>query len=170
MEATDGEYAGRFDQVTAMWPLMLPHHPDLLAAHAHARLNRGLQKNRAATEALVDAIGAASAPLGPPAASALVLALAARNGVERTRAVDAIVDSSGRSTLSGGLLGIQLAALLRADVVVGSRIVPGLAEAAKVGPAVAAVVADCLVEVLPALPGRRDAHGFVALLARLVEQ
>lgn len=96
-------------------PLMLPHNPDLVAAHAHARLNRGLQKNRAATEPLVDAIGRASIPLGPPAASALVLALAAKNGVERTRAVDAIVDSSERFTLSGGLLGTQLAALLQAD-------------------------------------------------------
>lgn len=171
LEAADGEYAGRFDQVTAMWPLMLPHNPDLLAAHAHARLNRGLQKNRAATEPLVDAIGRASTPLGPPAASALVLALAAKNGVERARAVDAIVDSSERFTLSGGLLGTQLAALLQADVVVGSRIVPGLAEAAKVGPAAASMVADCLVEALPALPGRRDAHSFVDLLARLaVEQ
>ena len=31
----DGQESGaaaRFEQVTAMWPLLLPHHPDLLAA------------------------------------------------------------------------------------------------------------------------------------------
>lgn len=57
-EAADGDYAGRFAQVTASWPLLLPHHPDLLAAHAHARLNRGLLENRSGTEPLLDTLPA----------------------------------------------------------------------------------------------------------------
>jgi hypothetical protein len=46
LEARDGEYESRFEQVTGLWPLLLPHRPELLAAHAHARLNRALTRNR----------------------------------------------------------------------------------------------------------------------------
>jgi hypothetical protein len=171
LEENDGEYAGRFEQVTAMWPLMLPHHPDLLAAHSHARLNRGLTRNRSATEPLVAAIGASNQPVGAPSASAVLLALAAKNGVERTRGVDALVDLSSRAFLDGALLGAQLSELLGADIVVGSRIVPGLAESARADPRSARMVLDCLTTALPVLPGRRDAHQYVDLLAQLaVEQ
>jgi hypothetical protein len=167
LEAADGEYVGRFEQVTGMWPLMLPHHVDVLAAHAHARLTRALTKNRSATEPLLDAIGAANHQVGPPSASALILGLAAKNGVERTRAIDAIGDLSGRSLLAGSALGTQLTALLGAEAVVGSRVVMGLADTARSGTRAGDVVLDCLVEALPALPGRRDAHQFVDLLAQL---
>jgi hypothetical protein len=170
LEATDGEYTARFEQVTGMWPLMLPHHPDVLAAHAHARLNRALTKNRSAIEPLLDAIGSAAQPIGPPALSALVLGLAAKNGVERTRAVDAVVDLSTRGGLDGATLAAQLSALLTADAVVGSRIVPGLADAARADQAAAANVIECLAATLPALEGRRDAHQFVDLLAQLAIQ
>jgi hypothetical protein len=170
LEANDGDYASRFEQVTGLWPLMLPHHVDLLAAHAHARLTRGLEKNRAASEPLLEAIGRSRQPVGGPAASALVLGLAAKNGVERTRAVDAVIDLSGRGLLDGGLLGAQLGALLQADAVVGSRIAPGLADAARADIAAAGTVLDCLAAVLTALPGRRDAHLYVDLLAELASQ
>lgn len=169
-EAVDGLH-GRFEQVTAMWPLLMPHHPDLLAARSHARLHRGLAENRAATEPLLDALGASRQRTGRPTCSALLLGLAAKNVSERTRAVDAVLDLAGRDLLDGPVLGDTLAALLTADVVVGSRVLPGLHEAARADSRAAAAVLDALVTALPALPGRRDAHLFVNLLAQLaVEQ
>lgn len=171
LEAADGEYTGRFDQVTALWPLMLPYHADVLAAHAHPRLIRALTKNRNGTEPLLEGLGAARGPVGAPAMSALILGLAAKNGGERTRAVDAIVDLSDRGLLNGRGLGTQLAELLGTDVFVGSRLVSGLADAARAGTSAAAVVVDCLIEVLPSMGGRRDAHQFIDLLAQVaVEQ
>lgn len=167
LEAADGEYTGRFDQVTAMWPLMLPHHPDVLGAHAHPRLNRALTKNRNGTEPLLEGLAAAGRPVGPPTMSALILGLAAKNGGERTRAGDAIVELSDRAVLDGGQLGGQLSVLLATDAVVGSRIVPGLLDAARANTPTAAVIIDCLTEVLPSLAGRRDAHQFIDLLAQL---
>lgn len=170
LEAADGEYTGRFDQVTATWPLMLPHHPDLLAAHAHPRLNRALTKNRSGTEPLLDALGAATRAVGPPTMSALVLGLAAKNGVERTRAIDALVDLSSRTMLDGAGFGSHISALLTADVVVGSRIVPGLADASRGSGRAATITIDCLTAALPGLSGRRDAHLFIDLLAQLAIQ
>ena len=51
LEANDGEYGSRFEQVSGLWPLLLPHHPELLAAQAHARLNRALTPDAAARPA-----------------------------------------------------------------------------------------------------------------------
>ncbi len=167
LEAQDGEYASRFEQVTATWPLLLPHHPDLLAAHAHPRLVRALTKNRSGTEPLLDAVGGSRQPIGPPACSALVLGMGARNAGERAHAVDALVELSARDRLPGADLGRQLAALLSAGGVTGPRVVGALADAARVDRLTASVVLDALVAALPALPGRRDAHLFVDLLAQL---
>lgn len=167
LEAQDGEYASRFEQVTATWPLLLPHHPDLLAAHVHPRLVRALTKNRSGTEPLLDAMGASRRSVGPPACSALALGMSARNAGERAHAVDALAELSRRDRLPGAELGRQLAALLDADAVTGSRVAAALTEAARVDPRTATVMLDSLVAALPALPGRRDAHLFVDVLAQL---
>lgn len=84
LETQDGEYGGRFEQVTALWPLLLPHHPELLAAHAHARLNRALTKNRHGTGPLLDALARTRTPTGPVVCSSMTLGLSAKNGDERT--------------------------------------------------------------------------------------
>jgi hypothetical protein len=166
-EEEDGEYAGRFEQVTACWPLLLPHHPDLLAAWAHPRLHRALTRNRSGTEPLLDALGRSSRPVGGPGHSALLLGLAARNGAEVTHAVDALLDLHARGGLDGASLGAELDALLRAEAVVGSRVAAGLAEVFRSEPATAGVLLDGLVAAQDAVVGRRDAHLFVDLLARL---
>jgi hypothetical protein len=167
LEAGDGEDANRFEQITAMWPVMLPHHTDLLAAHAHPRLVRALTKNRSGTEPLLDGIGASRHPVGGPAQTALLLGMSAKNGVERTRAVDALADLAVRRRLDGSALGTQLSRLLTAGAVVGTRVITSLSEAARTGGATGAVVLDALTAALPSVPGRRDAHHFVDLLAQL---
>ena len=167
LETQDGEYGGRFEQVTALWPLLLPHHPELLAAHAHARLNRALTKNRNGTGPLIDALARTGTPTGPVVCSALTLGLSAKNGDERTRAVDALVDLAAAGLLDGDQLGAQIQRLLEADIVTGSRVASSLLDADRAGPAAAGPILDALQALLPALPGRRDAHLFVDLTAQL---
>jgi hypothetical protein len=166
-EVDDGEYASRFEQVTGQWPALLPHDPDLLAVHAHPRLYRGLIKNRAASEPLLDALGSSPRPIGAPTCSALLLGLSAKNGGERARAVDAVLELARRSALPGGVLGRVFADLLRAEALVASRVAQGMTEAARAQPSAGDALLDCLVEVLPALAGRREAHAFVDLLTQL---
>ena len=169
-EAADGEYAARFDQVTAQWPLLLPHDPDLLAAHAHPRLHRGLVQNRSGSEPLLEFLGRSARPLGPPALSVLLLGLSAKNGSERARAVDALIDLAGRSMLDGADLGRTLARLLATDAVVGTRVAQAMADAARAEPRTGTALLGCLGTALPALAGRRDAHLFIDLLAQLATE
>jgi hypothetical protein len=166
-EAQDGEYAARFEQVTAMWPLMIPHHPELLAAHSLPRLNRSLHKNRAGTEPLLNALARSTTPTGPVACTALALGLAAKNAPERTHAIDALADLAESGALDGTELGHQTAALLSDGIVIGGRVARSLAEAARTGDSAQSAVLDALAALLGVLPGRRDAHHFMALAADL---
>jgi hypothetical protein len=170
VEAQDGEYGSRFEQVTALWPLLLPHHPELLAAHAHARLNRALDRNRSGTEPLLDALARGRTTTGPIVCSALSLGLSARNGNERTRAVDALVDLADSNHLDGHQLGEQINRLLHAGIVTGSRVASSLAEADRASAQMAAPVLDALQTLLPGLPGRRDALLFVDLAAQIAKR
>lgn len=166
-EAQDGEYAARFEQVTAMWPLMIPHHPELLAAHSLPRLNRSLHKNRAGAEPLLNALARSTTPTGPVTCTALALGLAAKNAPERTHAIDALADLAASGALDGTELGHQIAALLSDGIVIGERVARSLAEAARTGDPAQSAVLDALGAVLGVLPGRRDAHHFMALAASL---
>ena len=166
-EVEDGEYTygSRFAQVAACWPLLIPHRPDLLAVWAHPRLHRALTRNRSGTEPLLDALGRSRGVVGPPRYAALLLGLAARNGVEVAHADDAVLDLTSRGAVDGAVLGELLAASLRAEAVVGSRVATGLAEVFRADPSTGAVLVDCLTVALPAIEGRRDAHLYVDLLA-----
>lgn len=138
-----------------------------MAAHAHARLNRGLHKNRNATEPLIDALARTTSRTGPVVCPALGLGLSAKNGDERTRAVDALIDLAQRQILDGKELGTQLSQLLAAIVVTGSRIAATLVEANSGSDALADPLLDALQVLLPVLPSRREAHVFVDLTAQL---
>lgn len=169
-EAADGEYAARFDQVTAQWPLLLAHDPDLLAAHAHPRLYRGLIQSRSGSEPLLESLGRSKRPIGPPALSALLLGLSAKNGSERARAVDACIDLARRSMLDGAGLGRVLTQLLAADAVVGSRVAQAMTDAARAEPRAGDALLECLVSAVAAFEGRRDAHTFIDLMAQLATE
>lgn len=167
LEATDGEFAARPEQLTAMWPPMLPHDRDLLAAHAHPRLARALTKNRSGAVPVVEALGRSVQPVSAPTWSALTLAMAALEVPVRVAAIDAVIGLSRRGVVDATGLGEQIRLCLADDVVVGARVVDALAEAARSDRRVARVVLDVLAEVLHALPGRRDAHRWIELAADL---
>ena len=166
-EANDGEDVMRPEQVTATWPLLLPHHPDHLAAHAHPRLARALARNRSGAAPLVEAIGRSPRPGGTPTWSALTLGLAAKDSVVRTAAIDAFIIRAGRGLVDVVGLGEQIVGCLADELVVGSRIVESLAEAARADPTSAKAVLETLVATLEALPGRRDANRWIELVADL---
>lgn len=165
-EVEDGEYAARFDQIVMLWPLMLPHHRELLAAHAHPRFNRALTKNRSAIEPVLDGLARRADRTGPVTASALALSLSAKNGTERTRAVDAVIDLSTTGLLDGQELGRQISLLTDDEIVVGQRIAAALSEAARADVRAAHCVADAIEVALPGMTGRRDVHRYVEALAQ----
>lgn len=167
LEANDGEYATRPEQLTATWPLMLPHHLDHLAAHAHPRLARALAKNRSGAVPVLDAIGRSPHLGGAPTWSAVALALAAKESPVRTAAIDAFVLRARRALLDSASLGQQIRSCLCDDLVVGARVVESLAEAARADRTSAGAVLDVLQTTLEALPGRRDAYRWIELLADL---
>jgi hypothetical protein len=152
-DAEEGEYGTRFDQVTALWPLLLPHRPELLAAHAHARLSRALTRHRSGSGPLLDALGRSAQRTGPVVCSALALGLSARNADERVRAVDALDALAARGLLDGPELGRQVRRLLDAGIGTGTRIAAALADAGRAGPTTAAPLLDALQALLPGLPG-----------------
>ena len=169
-EAEYGEYESPFEQTLGMGAALLPHEHDVLAAHVHPYLHRDLRKDRACSIPVVDAIARARTPNGPPASSALVLALAAKDARGRTAAQDAVLDLARHGVLDGAALGRQAALLLGDDVVVGKRVCGGLADCARASDAAVPPVLDALQEILPVLPGRRDAGAFLELTADLAER
>ncbi len=169
-EAAYGEYEPHFEQTLGLGAALLPHDQDVLAAHAHPYLHRDLRKDRACCVPVIDAIARAETTSGPPASSALVLALAAKDARGRTAAQDAILDLARYGVLDGTELGSQAARLLADDIVVGQRVSSGLADCARAGDAAVLPVLDALQEIVTVLPGRRDAGAFMELAADLVER
>lgn len=169
-EAAYGEYEAHFEQTLGLGAALLPHDHDVLAAHAHPYLHRDLRKDRACSVQVIDAIARATTVNGPPASSALVLALAAKDARGRTVAQDAVLDLARHGVLDGKELGRQAALLLTDDIVVGQRVSSGLAECARASDAAVLPVLDALQEIAQDLPGRRDAGAFVELAADLAER
>ncbi len=169
-ECSYGEYESHFEQTLGLGAALLPHDHDVLAAHAHPYLHRDLRKDRACTVHVIDAIARATTVNGPPASSALVLALAAKDARGRTAAQDAVLDLARHGVLDGGELGRQAALLLTDDIVVGQRVSGGLTECARAGDAAVLPLLDALQEVARVLPGRRDAGAFLELAADLAER
>lgn len=166
-EVRDGEDSARPEQAMALWTLVLPHEPDLLASHAHPALHAALETSKTGTGPVLLAIGASARPLGAPSCSALLLGLAARAETARAIAADAVVDAATGGVLDGRVLGNELGALLRDGHVRPARLVAGLREAARGAGAAASVVLDALVVALPEAPGRRETASYLELLGDL---
>ncbi|MGN8245468.1 DUF6493 family protein [Cellulomonas soli] len=170
-EVEYGEYSARFEQTLALGALLLPHDPDVLAAHAHPYLHRDLRKDRAVTVPVLDALANARAPNGAPESSALVLGLAAKDARARTAAQDALLDLARHGLLDGGRLGEQAALHLRDGLVVAQRVSHGLTHVARADDAaVLPVMAALEVLLASALDGRKDAGPFIELAAGLSER
>lgn len=165
-----GTWDGQLEHTLAMTALLNPHDVDTIAAHAHPFLYRDLHKPRAVGVPLIDAIARARSVTGPPACSALVLGLGAKDARARTAAQDALLDLAQYGLLDGVRLGEQAALHLTDQIVVGGRVSAGFASVADASDAAVLPVLDALRELMPALPGRKDAGPFVELAAQLSER
>lgn len=167
VEGNYGEYDPRFEQTLALGAVLLPHDPDILAAHAHPYLHRDLRKDRAASVPVLDALARSRTRNGAPASSGLVLGLGAKDVRARTAAQDALLDRARHGALDGTELGRQGALLLQDDIVVGKRLSTGLGDVARASDAAVPPIVDALQLIADVLPSRRDAGPFLELAADL---
>lgn len=144
--------------------LSLPHEPDLLAAHLQPVLSFWLEKPQAPLGGVTRALGATTAPLGGPAAAALVWLAAAKDVTVRTAAAEALAAAAQRGTLTGATVGRGLVDVLGPDAgpFAGARpkltrVASTLADTARLGPAADRLVLDALVVMLPVLHDLRGA-------------
>lgn len=161
----DGEHTSESQR--GMWPLMLPHHRELLAAHAHPVLAVAVTSKYATSVPLILGLGGGTSMTGPVACSALAVALTAEAVAHRAAATDALIELATYGCLDGEELGRQTLRVLEGPNVVGTRIADGLGEAGRALGPLAAPVLDAHVALFPVLRDRRDGHAFAETAADL---
>ncbi|MFI0723600.1 DUF6493 family protein [Streptomyces sp. NPDC021224] len=153
------------DDLVGAWPGIVPHHPELIAAHALPRLLRqaGTGAPNEADRVLPLLAEASGAP-GPVVHLALGYVLTAAGGESRTAAVDALLTLAARGRLDAPALGAALAALWQEGIARPNRFVAALGDAARAG-ACAQVwdVVRALTAAVAADPGRRGLPDLLAL-------
>lgn len=143
-------------QVVACWPLVAPHHVDVVMAQAHPMLCRNVWEVRDAAVPLVQSLASCTTPPGEPTWSALGLALSGKNAMLRTAAVDAFAGLVSSNLLDGFALGRACGHHAGDDMIVVQRLLGSLREAAEVDAACTWRVLDTLDGLLPGLVGHRD--------------
>ncbi|MFI7446439.1 DUF6493 family protein [Nonomuraea sp. NPDC049714] len=149
----------------AWWPLVLPSHREVVAAHLLSSLPASLESNDRQVRVLAD-LAHGEGPVGPAMAWALACGMGHRNAADRAAAVDALVTLAARGEAPVAALGEAVAELVAAEVVKLSRVISALDEATQSGAhaAVWAVIADLLPRLLPA-EGERPRSGLADLMA-----
>lgn len=117
------------------WPLMAPHHPELIAIHV--AVEQAIARNHASDEVgTLVALAEAPGPAGPALHLAIAYATAAKRAERQPAAVDAALVLAARDRLDGELLGDLLFTLAEQEAIVLKRIVEPLAQTAHGGAAV----------------------------------
>jgi hypothetical protein len=133
----------------AGWPLVLPGHREIVAAHVQPFLVPGADQDRHGGTGVLPALARSGGPFGPAMALCLAYGLAARHEPDRRPAVDALRHLASTGGLDAPLVGRELGHLLTAGCVVLGRIVPALAEVQREGaPHLVWAIARTLVPVL----------------------
>lgn len=133
----------------AGWPMVLPGHREVVAAHVQPFLAPAADQDQHGVAEVLPALARAAGPFGPAMALCLTYGLAARYEPDRRPAVDALLHLSATGGLDAQLVGRELGQLLTAGSVVLGRIVPALNEASRDGaPHVVWAIARTLVPVL----------------------
>ncbi|MFB4262983.1 DUF6493 family protein [Nonomuraea sp. GTA35] len=147
------------------WPLALPAHRELAAAHLAGYLPWSMDANDRQTQALT-ALARGDGPLGAATAHALVCGMGHVNPAERAAATDAFLTLAARGETPAGALAAAVTALVTADLVKLNRVVSVLDDATQAGAheAVWAVISGVLAGLLPK-EGERPRAGAADLLA-----
>jgi len=146
------------------WPLMLPAHRDVAAAHLVPHLAGWTRSGRGGA-ALLPALADADGPVADGMNLAVAYGLGATDRADRAAAVDAMITLAARGQLDGAALGRQVGTLTARGDLLLNRVVPGLRDVANVGAPgpVWALVAAALAQLLPPAGGQPP-HRLAALV------
>ncbi|GAA4984720.1 DUF6493 family protein [Actinopolymorpha pittospori] len=167
---SDPLYSRRPHQMVACWPLIAPHHLDMVMAQAHPMLCRNVWEVRDGAVPLIQSLATVTVPPGEPTWSALSLALSGKNPTLRTAAVDAVVGLVSTNLLDGAALGRVSAHHAADKMIVVQRLLRSLEEAANVDAACTWRVLDVLAALLPGLVGHRDLGRALLLTDELAQR
>lgn len=133
----------------AYWPMTLPGHRELVAAHMLPRLTTAADGVVANELDVLPSLAGCGGPFGPATALCLAYGLAAGRPAGRAATVDAFVLLASRGVLDGALVGRELGELQAAQVIVLKRVVDSLGEALRAGASTA--VWDLARTLIPAV-------------------
>ncbi|WP_395110465.1 DUF6493 family protein [Actinomadura sp. SCN-SB] len=148
---------------SASWPSLLPHHPEIVAAHAIPDLYEQATGTLRGINPVLPLLAETAGRPGPVVHLAVAYGLAAGRPENRVAAVDAIYTLAARTLLDTKRLGALLGALGMGNVIKMNRLVASLTEAARGLPR---EVLEVVASMLPALvdqPGMRGLPDVIAL-------
>ncbi|WP_143043929.1 hypothetical protein [Nonomuraea jiangxiensis] len=147
------------------WPLVLPSHRELVAAHLSCYLPASMTSADGQTAVLASVVHG-DGPLGTGMAHALACGMGHENAADRAAATDALLTLAARREVPVAALAEAVTALVRADFLKLNRVVAVLDDATQAG--AHEVVWEVVVRVLPGLlpaEGERPRAGAADLLA-----
>jgi hypothetical protein len=123
----------RSDHPLTGWPMILPGHPEIVAAHALPEIITAADDYNRQHLDILPVLAAATGPFGPAMALCLAHAFSADRTAGRVSATDAFVELAARGKLDGALVGRELAHLQRDGRLVLKRVAGCLTEALRAG-------------------------------------
>ncbi|WP_433428129.1 DUF6493 family protein [Nonomuraea sp. CA-141351] len=147
------------------WPLVMPSHREVVAAHLIWNLSVGMEFNDLPTQALVG-LAYADGPIGEGMAHALACGMGHANATSRAAATDALLTLAARRQVPVAALGKALTELVTRGVLKLNRVVSVLDDATQAG--AHETVWELIVRLLPGLlpkEGERPRAGVADLLA-----
>jgi hypothetical protein len=160
----------RNSALVAAWPLLAPHHPELMATHLLSALSEGLAPGRSAASTAVGAVARlAGMPFGPIAHLALVAGLASAEADARIAAAEAWAQLAREGRLNPGLAAEAITFGVSGTTFKLTRIADGLRYAAQ-DPSAAQTVARACVSAAATLLSEPDKPTGLHLLLEMAAQ
>ncbi|GIE86191.1 hypothetical protein [Actinoplanes regularis] len=157
----DRTRGNRSNHAVISWPMVLPGHPEIVAAQALPQITMAADGNFPPQLDILPALAASTGPFGPALALCLARGLSADHRSGRTSATDAFVELAARGKLDGALIGREMAHLQRGGWLNVKRVAGCLTDALRAE--VTTEVWTTVRELLPAALAAPDA-GTPALL------
>ncbi|MEU4161867.1 DUF6493 family protein [Actinoplanes sp. NPDC026670] len=133
--AADRAHEYHWDRMVG-WPMVFPSHREIAAAHMQPRLIKASDGKGAASDiTALPALAACDGPFGPAMALCLAYGSSAGRAEGRLATSDAFVDLATRRILDGTLVGRELAALHKANVLVLKRVTETFSQVLQAGAA-----------------------------------
>ncbi|GAB7045797.1 hypothetical protein [Catenuloplanes indicus] len=170
LEVTEERPAGVSRPGLGAWPMVLPGHREVIAAHLRPYLADTITDRRIDVGYVLPVLAQSGGPFGPATALCLAHGLTAARVSDRVAAVDAFLALAARRELDGALVGRELAALFSCGEIVLTRVVAALAETARAGAGaqvwdVACALIPAVLTVTPVVAGAADLLALAASVA-----